>query len=77
MRIIKLGVILSCVFLFTMSIPKKKNLNVVFISGSNEYVSHITLKEYKRELEATYANVKVTILQANGPLNEKNEYSNS
>src|SRR5687768_3053990 len=76
MRIIKLGVILSCVFLFTMSSPKKKNLNVVFISGSNEYVSHITLKEYKRELEANYVNVKVTILQANGPLNEKNEYSN-
>ena len=48
MRIIKLGVILSCVFLFTMSSPKKKNLNVVFISGSNEYVSHITLKEYKQ-----------------------------
>lgn len=76
MKIIKLGFILSCVFLFTMSGPKKKNLNVVFISGSNEYVSHITLKEYKRELEATYPNVKVTILQANGPLNEKNEYSN-
>jgi type 1 glutamine amidotransferase len=75
MRIINL-VILSCVFLFTMSSPKKKNLHVVFISGSNEYVSHVTLKEYKRELEATYANVKVTILQANGPLNEKNEYSN-
>jgi type 1 glutamine amidotransferase len=75
MRLI-IPVILSCVFLFTMSTPKKNNLNVVFISGSNEYVSHITLKEYKTALETTYANVKVTILQANGPLNEKSEFSN-
>jgi type 1 glutamine amidotransferase len=51
-------------------------LNVVFISGSNEYVSHNTLKEYKQNLEDTYSNVKVTILQADGPLNEKGEFSN-
>lgn len=68
--------VLSCVFLLNMSSPKAQNLNVVFISGANEYVSHITLKEYKKTLEETYSNVKVTILQANGPLNEKSEYSN-
>ena len=76
MSSVKLCLIFSCVFLLALTSPKKKNLNVVFISGSNEYVSHITLKEYKKTLEDTYSNVTVTILQANGPLNEKNEYSN-
>lgn len=51
-------------------------LNVVFISGANEYVSHISLKAYKEDLEQSYPDVRVTILQANGPLNEKDEYSN-
>jgi type 1 glutamine amidotransferase len=59
-----------------MCSKKAKNLNVVFISGSNEYVSHLTLKEYKKTLEDTYSNITVTILQADGPVNEKDEYSN-
>ncbi|MFT3705120.1 MAG: ThuA domain-containing protein [Agriterribacter sp.] len=55
---------------------KGKKLHAVFISASNEYVSHITLNEFKKKLEATYSNVEVTVLQANGPINEKDEYSN-
>lgn len=55
--------------------PEKKGLNIVFISGSNEYVSHITLNEFKKKLEAEHPGVKITVLQANGPLNEKGEYS--
>lgn len=74
---IKQCLILSCILLFGMcSSGEDKNLNIVFISGSNEYVSHHTLKEYKQNLENAYSNVKVTILQADGPLNEKGEYSN-
>ena len=77
MRIIKLCLALSCILLLNRCSKKEdKNLNIVFISVANEYVSHITLKEYKNTLESMYSNVKVTILQANGPLNEKSEYSN-
>ena len=77
---------LSCVLLLTMcgkkteqqpaEKPPAKDLKVVFISGSNEYVSHITLKAYKEKLESEYPHLKITILQADGPLNEKAEYSN-
>ncbi len=77
MRSIKVCLVLLCIFLLSMCSKKEeKSLKIVFISGSNEYVSHRTLKEYKKTLEDTYSNVKITILQANGPLNEKNEYSN-
>lgn len=55
---------------------KSKTLQVVFISASNEYVSHITLTEYKKKLENSYSNINVTVLQADGPINEKDEYSN-
>ncbi len=70
-------IILSCILLLGMCDQKgERTLRIVFISGSNEYVSHHTLKEYKRTLENTYSNLSVSILQANGPLNEKGEYSN-
>lgn len=76
MKIANLVMLLSGISLFIMGSRKNKNLNVVFISGSNEYVSHITLKDYKKALENRYSNVKVTILQADGSINEKDEYSN-
>lgn len=68
--------VLSCFLLLAMCGQPNRTLDIVFISGSNEYVSHITLAEYKKHLEETYTDVKVTILQADGPLNEKGEYSN-
>src|SRR5258708_40139734 len=91
MRTIKLCILLSGIFLFSMcgqkeqkasektaseEKVKEKDLNIVFISGSNEYVSHITLKDFKKTLEDTYSNLRATILQADGPLNVKGEYSN-
>ena len=76
MKIIKLVLIVSVISLFIMWTRKDKNLNVVFISGCNEYVSHITLNQYKKTLESKYSNVKITILQADGPINDKDEYSN-
>jgi len=91
MRTVKLCILLSGIFLFSMcgqkekSVSEKsaseekvkeKDLNIVFISGCNEYVSHITLKDFKKTLEDTYSNLRVTILQADGPLNVKGEYSN-
>src|SRR5258706_14547514 len=91
MRTIKLCILLSGIFLFSTCGPKEKrvieksaneekakekDLNIVFISGCNEYVSHITLKDFKKTLEDTYSNLRVTILQADGPLNVKGEYSN-
>lgn len=78
MKSIRLVGLLLSISLFTLQSfgQKKKNLHIVFISGSIEYVSHITLKEYKENLESTYSNIKVTILQADGPINEKDEYSN-
>lgn len=75
MKIIKPALLLFIISLFVMASQKGKNLNVVFISGCNEYVSHITLNEYKKQLEKKYANLEITILQANGPVNEKDEYS--
>lgn len=75
-RIKLLGLLCISLFVLNSCGQKNKNLNIVFISGSNEYVSHISLKEYKKTLESTYSNVRVTILQANGPVNEKDEYSN-
>jgi type 1 glutamine amidotransferase len=76
MRTIKLWTLSFCMIFLASCNHKKDSLNVVFISGSNEYVSHITLKDYKTKLESTYPAIHVTILQADGPLNEKAEYSN-
>ena len=76
MRIIKPVTLLVGISLFFNGVRKEKDLNIIFISGCNEYVSHITLPEYKKKLESKYPHVKVTILQANGPINDKDEYSN-
>jgi type 1 glutamine amidotransferase len=76
MKSIKQFTVLLCILLLGMCSTKEENLNIVFISGSNEYVSHHTLKEYKKTLEENYSNVRITLLQADGPLNEKGEYSN-
>ena len=48
---------------------------MVFISGSREYFSDISLPEYKEYLEKQFPNVSVTLLQASGELNEKEEFS--
>jgi type 1 glutamine amidotransferase len=76
MRILKLILLLSASFLFILWSKKERTLQVVFISGCNEYVSHISLQQYKADLEKKYANIRITLLQADGPLNKKQEYSN-
>jgi type 1 glutamine amidotransferase/nicotinamidase-related amidase len=49
-------------------------MKIVLISGSNEYFSDISLSLYKDYLERQ-ENARVTLLQAGGPLNDRNEYS--
>ena len=71
----KLLSLLFLAFPFNLFAQKGKNLQVVIISACNEYVSHITLKEYKNNLEKNYSNIHVTLLQAAGPINEKDEFS--
>src|SRR6266498_5570107 len=60
---------------FSMCAQKEKILQVVMISASNEYVSNITLSEYKKSLENNYSNINVTLLQADGLINDKDESS--
>lgn len=54
---------------------EKGPFKIVFISGSNEYFSDISLPKYKEYLENNYEDVEVTLLQAGGELNPKHEYS--
>jgi len=67
---------LSLVVMMPVLLSAQKKLNITFISASNEYVSHITLTAFKKQLEEKYKHISVTVLQANGPINEKDEYSN-
>ena len=53
----------------------KEELKVVFVSGSNEYFSHVSLPRYKKYLENNYENIQVKLLQASGELSERDEYS--
>ncbi len=69
-----LALLIVSIFVMDGCAPKKP-LNIVFISGSNEYVSHITLKKYKKYLEASYEDLQITFLQASGEINYKDEYS--
>jgi len=71
----KLLSLLFLAFPFNLFAQKGKNLELVIISACNEYVSHITLKEYKNNLEKNYSNIHVTLLQGAGPINDKNEFS--
>lgn len=75
MKVINLAILIICLSSFTMCTQKNKTIDIAFISAANEYVSHITLKEYKKELELSHKNVKVHLLQAGGPVNQKDEYS--
>ena len=75
MKNTKLFSLLFFAFPFSMCAQKEKNLQVVIISACNEYVSHITLKKYKNNLENNYSNINVTLLQAAGPVNDKDEFS--
>jgi type 1 glutamine amidotransferase len=72
-------VVTLAIFMFSIFIlngcTQKAPLNVVFISGSNEYVSHITLKKYQQYLEDNFENLQITFLQASGEINKKDEYS--
>ena len=76
MKNIKLLILLLLILPSAMRAQTHKSLRVVFISASNEYVSHITLKAYKKYLEKTYPGIRITILQGNGPVNDKDEYTN-
>ncbi|MBA7565493.1 hypothetical protein ES708_07177 [subsurface metagenome] len=51
-------------------------LKVVFISGSNEYFSDISLPAYKAYLERSYQAIEITLLQGDGAYNAKNEFTN-
>ncbi|MEJ7769762.1 MAG: ThuA domain-containing protein [Chitinophagaceae bacterium] len=73
--------ILTCILsfialaIFFMGTRKEKTVQVVFLSGCNEYVSHISLKKYKDHLEKSFAGIKIVLIQADGTLNKKDEYS--
>jgi len=56
-------------------VGNQKPLKVTLISGSNEYISNISLTDYKAYLE-TNQGMQVALLKADGPINEKDEYSN-
>jgi type 1 glutamine amidotransferase len=63
--------VLLCVFCNSYQPP----LKVALISGSNEYISAISLTDYKNHLENNQGMTAV-LLQADGEINEKDEYSN-
>jgi len=67
---------LIILFVFIMGCGNSGPVKVVLLSGSNEYISNISLSKYKTYLEKRYADVEVVLLQANGELNAKDEYSN-
>ncbi|MFI5193397.1 MAG: ThuA domain-containing protein [Chitinophagales bacterium] len=72
----KLFVLFLLILPFFVPAQKHRNLRLVFISASNEYVSHITLNAFKKSLEKKYPGIHITILQGNGPVNDKDEYTN-
>ena len=69
-----IGLLLFC-FSIVTCVKKVIPLNIVFISGSNEYVSHVTLAKYKQYLEENFKDIKIEFLQASGEINSKDEYS--
>lgn len=75
MKVIKLTALLLCLCSLAMANPRPKDFKVAIISAANEYVSHITLAEYKKYLEQQVPGVKVILLQGSGPVNEKDEFS--
>ncbi len=62
-------------FIMLSACSKKDPIKIVLVSGSNIYFSNISLAEYKNYLEENYEGVQITLLQAGGELNAKNEYS--
>ncbi len=54
---------------------KNEPLKMVFVSGSNEYSSNISLEKYKNYLENNYENVQIALLKAGGELKFRGEYS--
>lgn len=54
----------------------KGPFKIVFISGSNEYFSDISLPEYKKYLEKNYEGIQITLLQGDGEYNARNEFTN-
>lgn len=69
------AVTVSFFFLLVIGCSQKQPLSVVLVSGSNEYFSDISLSRYKEYLERNYPETRITLVQAAGKLNEKNEYS--
>lgn len=66
--------VFSVIFLFSCA-EKKKPFHVGIISAANEYVTHITLNDYKERLLQKYPDMKISLLQGSGPLNAKDEFS--
>lgn len=54
---------------------EREELKMVFVSGSNGYFSHVSLPKYQDYLQNNCENLQVTLLQASGELNEKDELS--
>jgi type 1 glutamine amidotransferase len=71
----KLSTLLFCFFSLSLAAQNNKPFTIAIISGANEYVTHITLRQYKTYLEQQLPGVKTVFLQASGPVNEKDEYS--
>jgi len=59
-------------FMFFGSCGNPKELNIVFLSGANEYFSNYSLTKYKKYLEDHYEGIRITILCAATELDKKN-----
>ena len=73
-RLLFILIFITCCILIN-ACAKKEALKIVFVSGSNEYFSGISLVKYKEYLEDNYEGIRVTLLQAGGELNRRDEYS--
>jgi len=58
--------------MFIGSCSTKKELNIVFLSGANEYFSNYSLTKYKKYMEDHYEGIRITILSAENELDKKN-----
>jgi type 1 glutamine amidotransferase len=75
MTIRKLSLVFFAILFLLGCAEKKKPLHIGFISAANEYVTHITLNEYKDRLLQKYPDIEISVLQGSGPVNAKDEFS--
>jgi type 1 glutamine amidotransferase len=75
MTIRKLSLLFFAIIFLMACAEKKKPLHIGIISAANEYVTHITLNDYKESLLQKYPDIKISMLQGSGPVNAKDEFS--